>query len=155
MGLFKMLGSVLCAAAIFNVAPASGIHADVTSLQGMHFGTRAVPWGGSIVLTERDAMLRTKGRCAFNVGYDLRNLGDRPTASFKNFLLAKGAIVAISSAQPLQPGETRHVLTQPYLEPGTYVLGLQLDAENQLAESNLANNALALTVTVSGACRAL
>src|SRR5690349_2051565 len=68
---------------------------DITSTKGITIGGAAVggaggkfvPWGGSVQLTQANAVLQSGGKCAFNVSYDLVNNGPVPTASpFQNYL---------------------------------------------------------------------
>lgn len=135
---------------------------DVTSKKGITVGGaiggaggKFAPWGGSIQLTEADAFLQSNGHCAFNVSYDIANSGTAATPNpFKNWLLAKGATVAINSALSLNAGETKQINTQPYLPQGTYELQLKMDAEGSVAESNETNNLMAVKINFDGKCGA-
>lgn len=150
------------AACLFALASgAQAISVDVTSTKGITLGGaiggaggKFVPWGGSVVLDEKDALVRANGRCAFNVNYDMQNNGDSATAAFKNVLQWRDAVVAINSGLVLAAGQSRQISTQPYLAPGTSILSLRLDADNALAESNELNNTVAMTVTLNGTCQA-
>jgi hypothetical protein len=152
--------SLICAT-ILSAGPASAVTVDVTATKGVTFGGaiggaggKFVPWGGSVVLDEKDAFIRANGRCAFNVNYDMQNNGNSTTAQFKNYLTAKDAIVAINSALTLKAGESKQVSTQPYLMPGSFGFSLKLDAENSLSESDETNNAVYVKVTLNGTCGA-
>jgi hypothetical protein len=149
----------LVSMAAFN--PAVAVNVDVTSTKGVTIGGaiggaggKFVPWGGSVVLSENDAFIRSNGKCAFNVNYDMQNNGNVTTAPFKNYLLAKDAVVAINSALTLNAGQSKQISTQPYLVPGTYGFSLKLDAENALSESNETNNVVGIKVTLNGSCGA-
>ena len=142
-------------------SPVMAVHTDVTATKGVTFGGaiggaggKFVPWGGSIVLDESDAFIKSNGKCAFNVNYDMQNNGDITTAPFKNYLTAKDAVVAINSALVLNAGQSKQVSTQPYLPTGTFGFALKLDAENALAESNETNNIVGVKVTLNGSCGA-
>src|ERR1700694_5738709 len=59
---------------------------DITSSHGITIGGAIggagghfSPWGGTITLSAADAIVVSGGRCAFNVSYDMRNLGTTPT----------------------------------------------------------------------------
>ena len=134
---------------------------DITSKNGITIGGaiggaggKFVPWGGSVTLTEADAFLKSNGHCAFNVAYDMANTGNAPTATFKNFLVAKGTTVAINSNLSLGAASSKLVYTQPYLPQGLYELALQLDVEKSVAESNETNNVFAVKVKFDGLCGA-
>lgn len=155
------LSLVLAGAAVLSSGVAAALNTDVTSKGGVTLGGaiggaggKFVPWGGSVVLGERDAFLQSNGKCAFNATYDMVNLGNAATAPFKNYLLAKGATVAINSGLTLEAGQTKKISTQPYLSPGSYDFQLKLDAENNVSESNESNNLLNIHVTLSGTCGA-
>lgn len=158
------MSAIQCIAAGFLLAAAasaSAVSVDVTSTNGITIGGaiggaggKFVPWGGSVVLDEKDAFIRANGRCAFNVMYDMQNKGDATTAGFKNTLVARDAVVAINGPLTLTAGQSRNISTQPYLVPGTYTFGLKLDSENALAESNETNNAFGVKVTLNGKCNA-
>ena len=135
---------------------------DITSFKGITIGGaiggaggKFAPWGGTIVLTEADAFLKSNGKCAFNVAYDMSNVGTTATpAPFKNYIYAQDKVVAINSALTLNSGETRQVFTQPYLPQGTYAVRLSLDAENGVAEASDSNNTFIVVVKFEGACGA-
>ncbi len=158
------MSSIKHITAVFLFALASSaqaMHVDVTSTKGITLGGaiggaggKFVPWGGSVVLDERDALVRASGRCAFNVNYDMQNDGDTATAPFKNVLQVHDTPVAINSALTLGAGQSKQISTQPYFTPGTFVLALKLDADNALAESNELNNMVSVTVTLNGKCQA-
>lgn len=134
---------------------------DITSQHGITIGGAVggggghfSPWGGTITLTAADAIVVGAGRCAFNVSYDMRNLGTTPTSPpFKNTLRLAGAGVSTQSALSLAGGATQQIDTQAYLDAGAHVLSLNLDSDNVVAESNEANNMREVKVRVN--CDAL
>lgn len=138
-----------------TAAVAQSSAADVTSQKGIKIGAagKSAPWGGAISLTEADAFLQSNGKCAFNVSYDMENLGGTATITpFKNNVLAAGAVVSIQSALALNAGETKQINTQAYLPPGSYALQLKLDADNNISESNENNNVVAIKINLDGKC---
>jgi len=113
---------------------------------GGHFSA----WGGTITLSAADAIVVSGGKCAFNVSYDMVNLGtDATSALFKNNLRIGSTDVSIQSSLSLAGGATRQIDTQAYLQPGTNTLSLTLDSENAVAESNEANNVSTVTINVN------
>jgi hypothetical protein len=133
---------------------------DITSLKGITLGGaiggaggKFSPWGGSITLTEADAVTVSNGKCAFNVSYDLVNAGPTATAvPFENYLRTNQAIVSKQTQLSLLANQTKVINTQAYLPAGTFPLNLVLDTTSKVGESNEKNNALKVTVTVGGKC---
>lgn len=146
---------VLAILLTFPGAAASAGGVDLASGDGVTIGGadgKFVRWGGSVVLSDADAMVRVNGRCAFRVSYGMHNKGNSVTGQFKNYLVANGAAVAVNGQLTLAGSERRQVDARPYMTPGSYELVLKLDAEDSLAESNEANNRAAIHVTVKGRC---
>lgn len=135
---------------------------DIASTKGVTFGGaiggaggKFVAWGGTVALTDADAFLQSNGSCAFNVAYDMENLGDGAiTTPFKNTLTANGKTVAINSALTMTAGQTRVIATQPYLPVGRFEFKIKLDSDNVVAESNEGNNVVGIKATLSGTCGA-
>jgi hypothetical protein len=135
---------------------------DITSKKGIIFGGapvggaggKVVPWGGSVQLTEANAVTQSGGKCAFNISYDLVNNGPVATGSpFQNYLRTNQAIATTQSALALKANEVRVISTQAYLPAGQFPLNLVMDTTSQVAESNEGNNAAKVTVTVGGKCK--
>lgn len=131
---------------------------DITSQQGITLGGavggaggRFSAWGGVITLNAADAIVRSPGRCAFNVSYDMKNIGTAPTSpAFKNRLLIDTTdIVSINSALSLTTGQTRQINTQAFLPSGCHTLTLSLDDDSDVCESNEKNNFPKVTVVVN------
>jgi subtilase family serine protease len=144
-----------CNVALAGPALAGPAIPDIASKNGITIGAagKSAPWGGAITLTESDAFLQSNGKCAFNVSYDMENLGATATgAPFKNRLVAAGTTVSEQSALKLGPNETQKIDTQAYLAPGNYALQLHLDADNNVTESNEGNNLVAIKINFNGKC---
>lgn len=111
-----------------------------------------VPWGGSVVLSDKDAFLISNGRCAFNISYVLANIGPAnagPPATFKDIIRAGAGTVSIQSALTQAALTHRSINTQAYLPaPGPYVLSLTIDDGNAIAESNELNNYFTIKYTL-------
>ncbi len=138
---------ILVSASVMSSSPASSLRPQLKSGAGLQIGAALVPWGGHVVLSERDALLRGNGRCAFNFAYEVINTGSSLSGAFKNFLLVRDKIVAIDQSTALAPGAKRQISTQPFLEPGTYALSLQVDAENPDTV-----HTDSITLTLAGPC---
>ena len=111
-----------------------------------------VPWGGSVVLSDKDAFLISNGRCAFNISYVLANIGPAnagPPATFKDVIRAGAGTVSIQSALTQAALTHRNIDTQAYLPaPGPYVLSLTINDGHLVTESNYANNYFTIKYTL-------
>lgn len=135
---------------------------DITSGRGIVVGGevggqggKLVPWGGTVVLTRRDAVSPGTGTCAFNIAYDEVNREALETGrSFVNVLRRGNLEVSRQTNRHLGPGEARKVFTQAYLAsgPAAQTLSLTLDAEGNVAETNEANNRFEITYLLREDC---
>ncbi len=135
---------------------------DITSGRGIVVGGevggqggKLVPWGGTVVLTRRDAVSPRTGTCAFNIAYDEVNREPLPTGtSFVNVLRRGSLEVSRQTNRRLGPGEARRVFTQAYLAsgPATQTLSITLDAERTVAETNESNNRFEITYLLREDC---
>jgi hypothetical protein len=142
--------------------PAPGARADVTSGRGIVVGGEVggqggslVPWGGTVVLTRRDAVSTRTGTCAFNIAYDEVNREPVPTGtSFVNVLRRGSLEVSRQTNRHLGPGEARRVFTQAYLAsgPAAQSLSLTLDAEQNVPETDESNNRFEITYVLKEDC---
>ncbi len=147
--LFRAITSIL-ALAVLAVA---GCEPDVTSQTGIQFGTQSAAWGGALTLTASDAFLTSGGKCAFNIEYDMANVGTGPADSpFWNRLRSGTDVITQQSNLTLATGEARTVMTQGYLAPGGHTVTLTVDDENDVAESDETNNAFSVDVDLTGSC---
>jgi hypothetical protein len=138
---------------------------DITSQKGITIGGavggaggKFVPWGGSVVLSEGDALHGSpNSECAFNLSYDMVNLYQVETGAtkFLNRIKADSKIVSIQSALSLGKGEHRQINTQAYLPIGHHTLSLWLDNDNNVAEmppNGESNNVFRITYDLQGKC---
>lgn len=126
--------------------------ADLVAGNSLRLGTKSVDANGQLLLTDSDSFLKSNGKCAFNLGYDMRNQGGVDTPVFLNRVFLDSQLVAQNTNLSLTAGQARAIITQPYLTPGSHVLKLVLDADNQVAESNEANNTISVSVKVDSTC---
>ena len=135
---------------------------DITSGRGIVVGGevggqggKLVPWGGTVVLTRRDAVSPRTGTCAFNIAYDEVNREPSETSrSFVNVLRRGTLEVARQTNRHLGPSEARKVFTQAYLAsgPAAHTLSLTLDAERTVAETDESNNRFEITYLLKEDC---
>lgn len=147
----RRLGLLIGVAAVLLAS--TGCTPDVTSQDGMQFGAKAVAWGGAVELTVGDAFLVSDGKCAFDIEYDMVNVGKRMAEpAFWNRVRSAGDVITQQSNLTLATGEKRIVKTQGYLAPGNQTLSLTLDDENDVAEGNESNNSFSVDVNLIGPC---
>lgn len=145
----------ILAAAVLLVASV-GCRPDVTSEDGIQFGSKAVAWDDSVELTMADSFLVSGGNCAFDVEYDIANVGNRPAEpAFWNRVRSGPDVITQQSNVTLAAEEKRTVKTQAYLAPGAQTVTLTLDDEDDVAEGNEANNTFSVGVNLIGPCEEL
>jgi hypothetical protein len=112
-----------------------------------------VAWNASVELTERDAFLISNGACAFNISYELFNVGPvDATGPFKNVIRSDASTVSTQSALSQPAMSHRTISTQAYLAPGSHLLTIALDDGHNVAESVETNNYYAIRYTLGGKC---
>lgn len=112
-----------------------------------------VPWNASVDLTERDAFLVSNGACAFNISYELFNVGPvDATGPFKDVIRSDASTVSTQSALSQAANSHRTISTQAYLSPGSHLLSVALDDGHAVPESNEMNNYYAIRYTLGGKC---
>jgi CARDB len=126
---------------------------DITSQVGITIGGHSAAWGGVIVLTPADAVLQSGGQCAFNVSYDMKNIGAAATSpAFINRIRDSATVITQQSGLSLASGESRVINTQAYLAPGGHGVSLMLDDGLVVTESNETNNRFRVKVELNGRC---
>jgi hypothetical protein len=122
-----------------------------------------VKWGGTATLSDSQAAARVNGLCAFNIHYEMANVGATATAQyappapgprFTNVLYDDAVAASKQTDLYLAVGAVEGIDTQAYLRPGTHTLKLSLDDGNAIQESNEANNTFSLTYVLNGTCGA-
>lgn len=115
-------------------------------------GMNPTQWGGSVSVDAGQALSVLDGKCYFGLHFELRNLGTVASPPFEFTLGAQGAEPSMRRSGPLAAGATSSQDMFAYLPSGTSVLRLTVDSAKQVLESNEQNNALEVTVNVSGSC---
>ena len=122
-----------------------------------------VKWNGTQTLEESEAIVRSNGECAFNIHYDMANVGASPTAlypppapgpRFTNVLYVDTTPASKQTDLYLAVGAVEGIDTQAYLAPGTHSLKLSLDDGNAIPEANESNNTFTLMYVLNGTCGA-
>jgi hypothetical protein len=146
--------------------PALDRRPDITGTAGGmtisgNFFPHTVDWGGKVTLEESEAIGRANGGCAFNIHYDMANVGGSPTAPyappapgprFMNIVYDDAIAATKQTDLYLGVGAVEGIDTQAYLKPGTHTLKLSLDDGNAIKESDESNNTRSLTYVLNGTC---
>lgn len=130
---------------------------NLTFSRGFSLPPKTVDFGGSLTLTDRDAIAQAGGRCTFSVSYAIKNQGARDAAAFAARFRAgegpKAPQLAVSPDLAVAAGQTRSVLSQfPLTGAGPQTLRLNLDEANVVTELDEANNSGQVTLSVEGSC---
>ncbi len=138
---------------------------DIASQKGITIGGaiggaggKFVAWGGSVLLSEADALHGSPNReCAFNLSYDMENLQPVPTgpAKFVNRIKVDGAERSKQSMLSLAASEATQINTQAYLPIGRHKLELLLDDDHNITEmppNGESNNARFIIYSLDGKC---
>jgi hypothetical protein len=119
-----------------------------------HAPIPATTWGLGLTLGDADAVVRSNGRCAFDIWYTYVNIGTALAAPpFKNVIKVDGTTVSIQGPlAPLPAGASKLVMTQAYLPGGVHLLTLDIDDPNVVIESNELNNHFQIKYQLTGNC---
>lgn len=114
---------------------------------------KLVPWGTVIELKAGDSIFPNQGngKCAFNIKYQEREVGNVSAGAFRNKILSDGDVRSIQGTN-LQAGETKSIHTQAYLDPNGHGLTLVLDADGNVTESNEGDNTFSIRYKLRGSC---
>ncbi len=127
---------------------------DIVSQKGLTIGGKSAAWGGSINLSRADSFAQDGGKCAFNVAYDVENIGTAVAGpAFANRLYSDADVVSQQTGLSLNAGESKTINTQAYLTPGVHAVRLVVDADNNVVESNEANNVTTMKVVLDADCK--
>jgi hypothetical protein len=145
-----------------NLAGAKHCKPDLTAGPTISVGGRVVPWGGTVTLRDTGAIPALKPYCYFNISYVLKNVGlgnagPPDTPAFKNVIYLDLGVWVISRQSLLSLAASTNWTLHPAvnLVSGDHALFLQIDADNNVAESNELNNRFFITYHLIGNCKDL
>jgi hypothetical protein len=112
-----------------------------------------VPWNSVVGLKAADSIFPNQGngKCAFNIKYQEREVNNVSVGAFKNKILSDGNVRSIQGTA-LHAGEAKGIHTQAYLDPGSHLLKLVLDANGNVTESNEGDNTFTIRYRLLGSC---
>lgn len=127
---------------------------DIASREGLVVGNEFTPWGGIIEVDASDAIGTERGRCKFRYRYDMVNLRNHDTqVLFANRLTDQYGMLDYTNQHALFGNESEYVTNHLLLEPGSHLVHLRLDTEQEEFETSEANNNYRATVIVNGTCQ--
>ena len=156
--LFTAAGGVAHAAAPSDTLPAST--ARFTSPPPVDLIAKGVVIGGQFVnvgavetIHTEKAKAYANGKCRFAFQYNVKNQGAAKTpAPFRNVVLWDGAVIDQRAGQLLNAGVARDYFFDAWLEPGSHLLTLRVDADHAVAERDETNNQRVTRVVLMGVC---
>jgi hypothetical protein len=121
---------------------------DLSYAPKLTIGTATGQWGGSLQVDASQSGRHRDGRCELRLVYDVVNLGKAAAGSFAS-RLRRDQDLLHNAALPGLPGTAQHKVSGLiYLGNGTHLLGLSVDDQQQVGESNESNNKARVTVEV-------
>jgi hypothetical protein len=100
---------------------------------------------GKINVSDADALVKSNGRCAFNVKYD--EVSSVALSNTTNRIYSNDALVAQNTAIDLQAKVVKTIMTQPYLSAGQNNVRVVLNADGAKPTTGW------VQVNVSGTCK--
>ncbi|NGP54472.1 CARDB domain-containing protein [Thioalkalivibrio sp. XN8] len=126
---------------------------DITALPPVAIGTQIAQWADEIVLTDQDASATTPRGCQYRFAYTAVNAGAADAGpSVGRLRDGQGVTLHQQPGMAMAAGAQRKVNGMLTLAPGQHLLGLGLDDDQKVAESNEGNNVFRLSVMVPESC---
>jgi hypothetical protein len=124
--------------------------ADLTHGPSITIGNTTGQWGG-MMSVDASAMpgRQREDRCELRVVYDVENIGQGNADNFVSKLFENNKNLLQSATPSLAAGQQKKNSGLLYLTNGTHIIGLSVDDQNQINESNESNNTTRITVEVS------
>jgi hypothetical protein len=128
--------------------------ADLVVLpKSFRLGSKSVNSSNALVIGADEANGKVAGMCQFRMQYKIRNKGNMDAEPAFTTKTSRGSIALHFANTPeLQSGHARTLTGSLKLRPGDNMLLIQTDHADKVEESNEANNAVRINVTVKGDC---
>ncbi|MBD9426220.1 hypothetical protein IB232_12870 [Pseudomonas sp. PDM15] len=121
---------------------------DLSYAPALTIGNAGGQWGGSLKVDASQTGRQREGRCELRLVYDVKNLGQAAAGAFVSRLREDQELLHNASLPGLAGGAQHKVSGLIYLGNGTHLLGLSVDDQQQVGESNESNNKARVTVEV-------
>ena len=121
---------------------------DLSYAPGLTIGSTSGQWGGTLQVDASQSGRQREGRCELRLVYDVMNLGQAAAGAFVSRLREDQALLHHAALSGLVGGAQHKVSGLIYLGNGTHLLGLSVDDQQQIGESNESNNKARVTVEV-------
>lgn len=114
-----------------------------TIIQQGKLGTNVLT-GTAITVSDKDAFVAMKGKCAFNVKYD--EMSATAAVGTTNRLYSNDTLIAQNTKIDLVPGVLKTIWTQPYLVAGVNNVRVVVNADGAMPSTKW------IRITVTGTC---
>ncbi|OGT60661.1 MAG: hypothetical protein A3E01_00480 [Gammaproteobacteria bacterium RIFCSPHIGHO2_12_FULL_63_22] len=115
----------------------------------LHVGNNSAQWGHTLTVNASKSNLPKQGNaCGLAFNYDLRNVGAGNAGAFKSRLAVSGNPAHQGNVVSLAAGATRNIAGVLFLPNGDYQVGVFVDHQMQVGESNEGNNTAPITLKV-------
>ncbi len=122
---------------------------DLTHGPTLTLANATGPWGSVLAVDAGPFNSRKRGdRCELRMAYDVLNTGQLDVGSFLNRLFKSNETLHQQSFSALKAGAQQKVSGVIYLNDGTHILGVSIDDQNQVDETNEGNNKNRITVII-------
>lgn len=123
---------------------------DLTPGVNITVGNITGQWGGVINVDASIMSGRQRGdRCELRVVYDVKNIGQGNADKFVSKLFEDNDSLLQSTTQQLASGQQTKNSGVIYLANGSHLIGVSIDDQGQISESDEGNNKNRITVNVS------
>jgi hypothetical protein len=123
---------------------------DLTHGPSIMIGHSTGQWGGMMNVDASVMSGRQRGdRCELRVAYDVKNIGSGNADNFVSKLFENNEGLLQSATPQLAAGQQKKNSGLIYLANGTHIIGVSVDDQEQVAESDESNNKARITVEVS------
>lgn len=121
---------------------------DLSYAPGLTIGTSSGQWGGTLQVDASQSGRQREGRCELRLVYDVMNLGKSAAGAFVSRVREDQELLHHVALPGLAGGAQHKVSGLIYLGNGTHLLGLSVDDQQQVGESNESNNKARVMVDV-------
>lgn len=126
----------------------------MSHIGGVRIANQFIAWDQTLQVGPNDAIAEKGGLCLFTVQWYVKNQGSADAGSFQVKLRDGDQVLQASNVFSVPVGVTGSVVEEVWIAPGQHSLAVDLDANNDVVESNEFNNSNDVNLKVSGNCQA-
>jgi len=131
--------------------PGGGLKkSDLVPGKTLTIGNITANWGSTLIIDASVQGGRKRGHaCELRMAYDVKNKGTGAAGVFHSRLFEEGSTLHQGSINSLAPTASKKVSGTIYLPNGTHIVGVFVDNQTKVSESNEQNNKQRITVKVT------